>query len=187
MIIEDSVDDTILLVRHIKKAGFEIEYKRIEEIQDLKKSLKKSFWDIIIADYVLPKCTGIDILKICQNMAPNIPFILVSGNVSEEVAVKAMNLGAHDCIMKDNLTRLIPVIKRELNRPKYLYIDETDRMILDAILKYREIFIHKISKNIEKDIRDLTLENVQQRIQVYFDFIDVLRHTSSSKVYLMHS
>lgn len=114
LIVEDSEYDTMLIIRNIKSGGYEPEYERVETENQMRDALKADNWDIIIADYVLPAFSGLKALELLKNMELDIPLIMISGNVSEETAVSAMNAGAHDSIMKDNLTRLIPAIKREL-------------------------------------------------------------------------
>jgi PAS domain S-box-containing protein len=114
LIIEDSDDDTELLLRNLKKGGYEPEWQRVETAQEMKTALQEKEWDIIIADYQLPEFTGLGALEIYNSTDLDIPFIIVSGTIGEEIAVETMRLGAHDYIMKDKLTRLVPAIEREL-------------------------------------------------------------------------
>ncbi|MHA1732687.1 MAG: response regulator [Promethearchaeota archaeon] len=114
LIIEDSEDDTILMVRHIRRSGLEPEFKRVETAADLENALCGEHWDIILADYSMPSFSGLEALKLVKQGGYDIPFILISGKVGEDTAVEAMKEGAHDYILKDNLTRLVPAIKREL-------------------------------------------------------------------------
>ena len=114
LIIEDSEDDLLLVLREFKRGGYEPIYTRVETRETLEEALKSQPWDIIISDYTMPRMTGLMALDIVQNSLLDIPFIIVSGNVGEDIAVAAMKAGAHDYLMKDNLTRLIPAIEREL-------------------------------------------------------------------------
>ncbi|MCB0133425.1 MAG: PAS domain S-box protein, partial [Caldilineaceae bacterium] len=77
-------------------------------------ALDEAQWDIVISDYVLPTFSGLEALAELKRRALDIPFILVSGKVGEDVAVEAMRAGAHDYILKHNLTRLVPAVEREL-------------------------------------------------------------------------
>ena len=114
LIVEDVEDDAVLLVREIRAGGFEPVFKRVDRENDLAEALKAETWDIIISDYAMPGFTGIDALRITKNHDPDIPFILISGAMGEDIAVRAMKEGASDYLMKDNLKRLIPAIEREL-------------------------------------------------------------------------
>ena len=114
LIVEDVEDDALLVVREIRTGGFEPVFKRVDSEKDLAEALKAETWDIIISDYAMPGFTGIDALRIAKKHDPDIPFILNSGAMGEDVAVRAMKEGAGDYLMKDNLKRLIPAIEREL-------------------------------------------------------------------------
>jgi len=114
LIVEDVEDDALLLVREIRTGGFEPVFKRVDSEKDLAEALKAETWDIIISDYAMPGFTGIDALRIAKKHDPDIPFILISGAIGEDIAVRAMKEGAGDYLMKDNLKRLIPAIEREL-------------------------------------------------------------------------
>lgn len=114
LIVEDSEDDTVLLVRELRRAGYEFAYKRIETAEAMSAELKKQKWDLIIADYVMPKFSGLEALKVLKDSGLDLPFIIISGKIGEDTAVEAMRAGVHDYFMKDNLTRLVPAIQREL-------------------------------------------------------------------------
>lgn len=112
--VEDSEDDALLIKRIIECEDYNLKWKRVDSASAMKEALKRQTFDIIISDYSLPQFSGIDALKIVKNLGLDLPFILVSGTIGEEVAVNAMKTGAHDYIMKDNLKRLAPAIEREL-------------------------------------------------------------------------
>ncbi|MBI5676424.1 MAG: PAS domain S-box protein [Nitrospirae bacterium] len=114
LIVEDSEDDALLLLRELKKGGYMPVSERIETSEAMKTSLEKNRWDIIISDYVLPRFSGLAALNILKESGQDIPFIIVSGNIGEDIAVEAMKAGAHDYIIKGNLKRLIPAVEREL-------------------------------------------------------------------------
>ncbi|MBN1326525.1 MAG: PAS domain S-box protein [Candidatus Cloacimonetes bacterium] len=114
LIVEDSTDDAELLVIHLQQAGYRLEWERIESLKEMQQALRNKVWDIVISDYSMPDFNGLHALKLSHEFDPNLPFILLSGTIGEDIAVNALKSGAHDYIMKDNLTRLIPAIKREL-------------------------------------------------------------------------
>ncbi len=121
LIVEDSEDDTLLLVHELRKGGFEPIYKRVDNRNALEKALKNDHWEIILADYKLPQpigeeeFSGVEVFKVLQASGKDIPLILVSGIIYDGDAVELLKMGAKDYVRKDNLARLIPAINRELN------------------------------------------------------------------------
>ncbi|HVP37357.1 MAG TPA: response regulator [Terriglobales bacterium] len=114
LIIEDSEDDAFLLLRELEKGGYEPVSKRVETAEEMSAALKEQEWDLVISDYVLPKFSGLDALRVLKESRIDLPFIVISGKMGEETAVEVMRAGAHDYIMKDKMARLVPAIQREL-------------------------------------------------------------------------
>ncbi len=114
LVIEDSEDDTLLLVRELKKGGYDPVHERVDTAEGMKAALERQEWDLVISDYTMPKFSGIAALEILQMTGLDLPFIIVSGNIGEDIAVQAMKAGAHDYIIKGNLARLVPAVEREL-------------------------------------------------------------------------
>jgi len=118
LIIEDNEDDMMLILRELRRGGFEPVYKHVETSEELLGALGSGDWDLVISDYSLPTFSAPDALKMMKKSGRDLPFIVVSGNVGEEIAVQLMRYGAGDYINKDNLTRLCPAILRELDEAK---------------------------------------------------------------------
>lgn len=114
LIIDDSEDDTLLLVRGLRKGGYEPLYKRVQTEADMRLALKEESWDLIISDHDMPSFSALAALAVLKENKTDLPFIVVSGAVGEETAVALMKAGAHDFIKKGKLSRLIPAIAREL-------------------------------------------------------------------------
>ncbi len=114
IIVEDSEDDVALILRQLRRGGYDLTHLRVETASALTAALDEGGWDIVISDYSLPQFSGLAAIEICAQHGFEIPFILVSGTVGEEEAVQAMKAGAHDYLMKDNLPRLAPAVRREL-------------------------------------------------------------------------
>jgi PAS domain S-box-containing protein len=114
LIIEDSEDDALFVVRVLQKGGYDPEYERVETADAMREALERGTWDIIISDYNMPHFSGYAALELYKERGFDFPFIIVSGVIGEEIAVAAMVSGAHDYVMKNNLPRLIPAIQREL-------------------------------------------------------------------------
>ncbi len=118
LIVEDSEDDAILLLRELRRGGCDPIFERVDTPAAMANALDKRTWDIIIADYSMPNFSAPDALKMMQKSVLDLPFIIVSGKIGEDTAVAAMKAGVHDYIMKNNLARLVPVINRELQEAK---------------------------------------------------------------------
>jgi len=114
LIVDDSEDDAILIVRALEKEGFNLSFKRVDSAASLEAALNDASWDIVLSDYSMPAFDAFKALAICQNKVFDAPFIVVSGRIGEEVAVEMMKAGASDYVMKDDLPRLAPAVNREL-------------------------------------------------------------------------
>jgi len=114
LLIEDSEDDAILLERQLRKGSMTFEMKRICTSAEMKDALSDSPWDAIICDYMMPEFSVKDALGIVRSMNIDVPFIIVSGTISDETAVDMMKAGAHDYLTKNNLSRLVPALEREM-------------------------------------------------------------------------
>ena len=114
LIVEDSESDSLLLVRALRSAGFEPDFDRVDTPEAMAATLTDRAWDIVISDYTMPRFDGLSALRVLKQRGLDLPFIIVSGSIGEEVAVAAMKAGAHDYVMKSNLQRLGSAIEREL-------------------------------------------------------------------------
>jgi PAS domain S-box-containing protein len=114
LIVEDSEDDVLLLLRELRRNGYDPAFARVETPGAMKESLANRAWDVVIADYSMPHFSAPAALTLLQEMGIDLPFIVVSGTIGEETAVETMKAGAHDYLMKGNLTRLVPALEREL-------------------------------------------------------------------------
>lgn len=116
LIIEDSEDDAVLVVRLLAKGGYQVEHRRIDSAAALAASLDRAPWDIAISDFSMPGFSGTAALETIRQRGLEMPFIFVSGTIGEETAVNAMRMGAQDYIMKDHMARLLPAVQRELQQ-----------------------------------------------------------------------
>jgi PAS domain S-box-containing protein len=114
LIVEDSEDDVLLVLRALKKGGYNPLYERAETVSAMKKALKEKQWDIILCDYKMPKFNAPSAIAVLKEANIDIPLLIVSGTIGEDVGIECMRLGAHDYIMKGNISRLCPAIAREL-------------------------------------------------------------------------
>ncbi len=114
LIIDDSEDDAFLLVHALERSGYSVDWVRVERESELLGQLHKRHWDVVISDFNMPDFDAHRALEIMQASGLDRPFIVVSGAVGEEKAVEMMLAGAHDFVVKQNLSRLGPVVQREL-------------------------------------------------------------------------
>lgn len=114
LIVEDSEDDALLLARQLSKGGYSPDMLRVTTRAEIEQALQSTEWDIVISDHNIPGLSSEVVLELVKKSEVDVPFIIVSGSIGEDIAVAAMKTGAHDYIMKDNLARLVPAIEREL-------------------------------------------------------------------------
>jgi len=114
LIVDDSEDDAVLLLRELKRNKLNVHCKRVDSDTALLDALKNDEWDIVISDHHMPCYSSREALATVKGFDSDLPVIIVSGEISDSEAVQAMNNGAQDYVMKDNLARLIPAIEREV-------------------------------------------------------------------------
>lgn len=118
LLVEDSEDDAILVQRELRRGGLTFACWRVDTPEGLDEALHDQVWDVIITDHNLPRFNSKEVLDRVREARLECPVIIVSGTIGEEAAVAAMKSGAQDYIMKDNLTRLVPALQRELREAK---------------------------------------------------------------------
>jgi len=114
LIIEDCADDAALVERELRRGGYNVASERVETAEAMRTALDRAPWDIILSDYAMPTFSAPAALKVLQASPLDLPFIIISGTIGEEVAVESLKAGAHDYLMKGKLTRLTSAVRREL-------------------------------------------------------------------------
>jgi len=153
LIVEDSEDDVLLIIRELKKGGFNPIYERVETAAAMRKALKEKQWDIILCDYKLPQFSAPSAIALLKETNIDIPILIISGKIGEDTAAECMLVGAQDYIMKNNMSRLCPAIAREL--------DEADsrnkRKQMEQALSQSEEKYRNILENIEDGYYEVDL------------------------------
>jgi PAS domain S-box-containing protein len=141
LIVEDSENDAMLILRQLEKAGYTVSFARVETGCELEAELARQAWDLVISDYRLPQFDAPTALALLKKSGRDIPFIVISGTIGEETAVALMKAGASDYLMKDNLVRLAAVVERELvearRRDEYRCVEQQTR---ENEARYRSLF-----------------------------------------------
>ncbi len=114
IIVEDSEDDLLLILRALKKAGYEPRYTRVETACDFKDALANEKWQMVISDHSMPAFSAPEALETLQESGRKLPFIIASGTIDEEFATTIIDNGADDYVDKSDLSSLIPAVKRVL-------------------------------------------------------------------------
>ncbi len=140
LVLEDSTLDVEMNIRELRRAGFDPQWKRVETEADFLAGLE-TLPDLVLADFSLPHFDGLRAVKLLRERGLDIPFILISGTVGEEVAVEAMKHGATDYMLKDRIARLGSVVERALAE-KRLRVEQrkAQENLLASEARYRRLF-----------------------------------------------
>jgi diguanylate cyclase (GGDEF)-like protein len=155
LLIEDSQDDALFLLHELRRCDYDPAFERVDTLAAMQAALDRQTWDVIIADYTLPRFSALEALAQCKERAIDSPFIIVSGMIGDEKAVAAMKAGAHDFLAKSNLARLGPAIQRELQ----------DAEVRRAC-KRAEAALQKANEELEAKVAERTRALVRANLQL---------------------
>ncbi len=134
LIVEDNEDDAQLVLRTLQKGGYDPVSERVDSATALAEALSRGPWDIVISDYALPSFTALDALREVRSRLRDVPVIVVSGTIGEDLAVEAIRAGANDYLLKDRLARLPAAVERELREAE----NRRTRLAVDAQLTWSQ-------------------------------------------------
>jgi PAS domain S-box-containing protein len=161
LVVEDSEDDAILSLREIKRGGYDPFHRRVETAEDMRAAIAERPWDVVISDFIMPQFSGLAALDLLKQSGLDIPFIIVSGKIGEDIAVEAMKAGAHDYILKGNLPRLVPAVERELREAETRAArraaeDELERHQehLEELVEERTNELKRTNEHLHREISD---------------------------------
>jgi diguanylate cyclase (GGDEF)-like protein/PAS domain S-box-containing protein len=138
--VDDCEDDVLLIIDALTLGGFVPDFQRVCTLRDVQAALEAQTWEIVISDYAMPQLNGLQVLEFVRQRSPELPFLLVSGAVGQDTAVAAMKSGAGDYIMKDDLARLAPAVRRELAEAS----GRRARRLAEANLRASETLLNSI-------------------------------------------
>jgi len=133
LIVEDAEDDALLVLRVLSRGGYATRHRRVYTADAMRRALAVERWDIVVADHNMPQFSSVAALEVLQESGQDMPFIIVSGSIGEDIAVEAMKAGAHDYVLKDNLARLVPAVERELREAHVRH----ERHQAEELLRYQ--------------------------------------------------
>src|SRR5687767_8764482 len=110
LIIEDSENDSQLLLHELRRIGYQVEFERVETADAMQAVLPDNTWDLVLSDYTMPKFSALQALEVLKASHLDLPFIIISGTIGEETAVAALKAGANDFLVKGKFDRLGPAI-----------------------------------------------------------------------------
>jgi PAS domain S-box-containing protein len=141
LIVEDSEDDALLLLRELRRGGYEPDHELVDTPEAMREALAGSAsWDVIVSDYRMPRFSALEALKLAREVDSETPFVVVSGKIGEDVAVEMMKAGAHDYVMKDNLARLYHTVERGLEEAK----ERRERRRVEEELRRRDTILEAV-------------------------------------------
>lgn len=186
LMVEDSEDDAILTLRALRRGGFDPVWERVQTAETLQAALASRSWDVVIADYQMPGFDAPTALKIFKQSQLDLPFIVVSGTIGETVAVAMMKAGAHDYLMKDNLTRLPEAVRREVREAQI----RAEHRLADLQLRQtaeRERLVRRVTDRIRRslDLQEIltaTVTEVRQVLQT--DRVILFKQKSEGQGYV---
>jgi PAS domain S-box-containing protein len=179
LIAEDSEDDALLLVRELRRGGYTLTYERVASAAAMTAALDRQTWDLVIGDHSMPHFGGLAALALVRDRKLDVPFICVSGTITEEVAVNAMRAGANDWVTKGQLKRLLPAIERELREAKGRAAQRATEASYTTLVQHAPIGIYRSSP----DGRFLAVNAALVRMLGYESAADVLGLDLARHVY----
>jgi sigma-B regulation protein RsbU (phosphoserine phosphatase) len=138
LVVEDSEFDARILIGTLKQGGYDPVWRRVESAGTMREALQNETWELVLSDYNLPEFSAPDALRLLQESGLDLPFVIISGGIGEDVAVAAMKAGAHDYLMKGNLARLVPAVEREMRDAEVRHgRRRAEEALRDSELRYR--------------------------------------------------
>ncbi|MFL1453173.1 EAL domain-containing protein [Marinobacter sp. GN3S48] len=172
LIVEDSEDDAMLLLREMRKGGIAPYHELVDSEERLTYALRRGKWDIVITDHNMPGFSSFRVLELTKQYCMDVPVIIVSGTIGEGVAVTAMKAGAQDYIMKDNLSRLIPAIDREVREGSVRQAKRVAETTLEHMAYYDSLTDLVNRREFERRLvqaLDDTYKTGRQHVLLYLD------------------
>lgn len=169
LLVEDSEDDATLLLASLSQAGYYPVTERVETRLEMEAALDRQAWDVVIADYSMPRFSAPAALALLQAKGLDLPVLVVSGTIQDDVAVGLMKLGARDYLMKGNLARLIPAIERELQGASDREAQRLSELERQRMLDALSLYVHpRMAHMVARDASSLQFGGEKRELTVMF-------------------
>ncbi len=170
LVLEDVEEDMELITRSLLKAGMNVDARRVDTREEFIEAISQSPVDVILSDHSLPQFNSHEALKLCRSHGLNIPFILVTGTVSEEFAVKSLKMGADNYVLKSNLARLPSAINNALKQKG----DEDARSTANDALLVQNEELRKINRELDSFVYSVS-HNLKAPLMSVLGLINIAR------------
>ena len=167
LMFEDNPEDVELSLRALKRGGFEVSADVVTTVEDLEQRLRANTYDILLADYRVPRATGLDAFAAVRALEVDIPFVLVTGSLGDEKAVDCLKQGVSDYVLKDRLVRLVPAVRRALEERRL----KVERAHAEEALRRSEEQLRQRNQELEEQYR-----KVEQSSRTKSEFLANMSH-----------
>jgi two-component system sensor kinase FixL len=172
LIVEDNERDAALLVRELKQGGYDLSFERVDTPEAMGAALDGQSWDLVISDYSMPRFSGPRALDLVRKTQLDLPFIIVSGTVSEKIAVESMRAGARDFMAKGEFHRLLPAIERELRETA---LRAEHRAMKDHLDEMRAQMLHVARLNAMGEMVGTLAHELNQPLMAITNYVNTAR------------
>jgi signal transduction histidine kinase len=193
LILEDLPEDIGLIERVLRREGIRFTSHYVDTRETYIKALYEFAPDVILSDHVLPQFNSVEALSICRKNLFNVPFILVTGTVSEEFAVSCLKQGADDYVLKSNLVRLpsaiINALKQRNVEQKRRTAELTLRTQNEELVKINQeldSFVYSVSHNLRAPLMSVLgllrlaygeVEKADQEAKILLSYFSMMDHS----------
>ena len=173
LILEDNKDDAYLIKRTLMKEKIQCEIDRVDSKSEFLDALRNNSYDVILSDHSLPQFNSSDALRLCRSSGIAVPFILVTGTVSEEFAVSVIRQGADDYVLKTNLSRLPTAILNALQKRR----TEAEKRLIEMTIRQQYDELRKTNKELDSFVYSVS-HNLRAPLLSVLGLLDIARRDS---------
>ena len=171
LIIDDSAPDALLILRELQRGRYSPTWERVSCAEEMGSALEQRAWDLVLSDYVLARFSAPEAFRLLQERGLDLPFIVVAGSVGEEAAVEALRAGIHDYVVKDNLSRLVVTVERELREASAR--SERRRLQEQLLISDRMVSVGQLAAGVAHEINN-PLAAVMANLQFALQYLSEL-------------